>query len=202
MTATREANPGRCGGRWRARGARGTRVPRGGIVAALVLVLTIGCWFPAAATVRDGGEPGDRAATAVQLRAMKDAAGPRDRLYQRNILIMHKGGKLALMVLGVVHQRGGPTLVVDPEGKVYRDGMDDFRRHNDLLTSDDTISFDRNLTSPDGTKADMVTMSGHTSPDRTPWFVGGGAALVLIGGGIAWYVVRHRRAEAEFAALR
>jgi hypothetical protein len=165
------------GAAWRHRPAVGLSVALS-VLAVLLLVCGAG------AARADPADPSDPAAQLrhTQIQAAERFAGGDGTFAPRGLLVEHANGKLERVVLLLARRPDGATALVDPTGRLYAGGLDDFRSHNHLLTSDDTMVAFRDITEP--SPHTMVTVSGHTRPDRTLWLVAGvcgGAALVLTG---------------------
>jgi hypothetical protein len=164
----------------------------------VTLALVLGCaGYASASAVALGpsavGSPGSDEVDD-QVKAAKKYAGRDGKYYVRRILVDRGDDKMEWMALVLVRKPGEPTALVDPDGKVYTGGIDDFRANNELLTEDDKIVVPRDITSTDQKKdVDLVTLSGHTDPYRTWWLVGKIAACVLIVGAAVLFLVRSIR---------
>ena len=90
------------------------------------------------------------------------------------MLVRHDDGSLELVTVFVAQGPGGARLI-DATGETYT-GLADFRAHNDLLASDDTVLSLRNITAVAG-EGEIVTVTGHTPP-TWPWWLAGAAALL------------------------
>ncbi|MFE6776765.1 hypothetical protein [Streptomyces sp. NPDC057702] len=125
------------------------------------------------------------------------AAGDGAGAYRRNILVRHSGGQLEVLPLYVVRRSGHPPRLIDSRRRAYDGGLDDFRRHNDLLTADDVILTPRDVTAASG--GELVVVFGHTeSTTRRDWLLGGAVVVSVLGTGTlaARRVARRRAADA------
>ncbi|MGP4028399.1 hypothetical protein [Actinomadura sp. 3N407] len=116
-------------------------------------------------------------------------AGSTGKTYKRHIVVKRGDGQLELMKLYVARKPDGSSVLVGPEGKTFRGGLEDFRRHNDVLDSDDHIVAPRNITAVPG-KGEIVATTGHTGRNWTWWLLAGMAAAALATGTL---VFRARR---------
>jgi hypothetical protein len=114
---------------------------------------------------------------------------------QRHVLVKHEDGSLELMPLYVTRRSGKAAVLTDSKGETYTGGLEDFRQHNDLLSTDDLILTPRAITSTSGSR--LAVVSGHTDTSR-PWLIGGAAAVVaVVAGGLATrYVILRRSRDA------
>jgi hypothetical protein len=112
--------------------------------------------------------------------AAKDFGGT---LYERLILVKHDDGRLELVPLYVAHKSKTDALLIDAKGQTYRD-LDDFRDNNEVLTADDLMMVPEKITAVPG-EGRIVTVYGRTSTNPVPWFLGGGAVVVLLVGALA-----------------
>ncbi len=116
-------------------------------------------------------------------------------LYARSLLVKHERGSLELLTLYVV--RGpGQSLAVDQTGRGYTD-LEDFRAHNDLLTTEDLVMTPADITSVPG--GHTVVVTGHTPPTWPWWLLGGSIALASVL--TAVLLLLRRRAKARFGGL-
>jgi hypothetical protein len=152
-------------------------------IAVVSLALVLGCTGYASAS--DDADD--------QVKAAKEYAGRDGKFYLRKILVDRSNEKMEWMALVVVRKPGEPTALVDPDGKVYTGGIDDFRANNELLTEDDKILVPRDITSIGKKDVDLVTLSGHIDPYRTWWLVGKIAACVVVVGAAGLFFVRSAR---------
>jgi hypothetical protein len=126
--------------------------------------------------------------TADAQRRAERFAGRDGTVYTRRILIRHRDGSLDLGTVYVPQRRHGGTELVDANGGEYR-SLDDFRQHNTTLHADDWIVTLQQITSIPG-HGRIVTVTGHTAPDRRPWLYAGLALALLVLAGAAVLVVR------------
>jgi hypothetical protein len=127
----------------------------------------------------------------------EDCPGTGNGTYRRYVLVQHEDRSLELMPLYVTPRSGKAAVLADSKGKSYTGGLDDFRRHNDLLDTGDWVLAPRAITSTSGGK--LVVVSGHTDTDTgQPWLIGGAVTVVvLVAGGLAIrFNLRHRSREA------
>ncbi|WP_405870861.1 hypothetical protein [Streptomyces sp. NBC_00005] len=124
-------------------------------------------------------------------RAVRDFAGSGGSVFERSVLVKHHSGSLELVTLYVARRHDGTAALVDSDGRTYEGGLDDFRRHNELLGPDDVILTLRDITSVPG-KGKVVAVSGHTTPDRGPWLIGSAGAVLVLGAALALRTVRRR----------
>jgi hypothetical protein len=104
-------------------------------------------------------------------------------LYERLILVKHADGRLELVPLYVAQKSKTDALLIDAEGGTYQD-LADFRDNNDVLTAEDLVMLPEKLTAVPG-EGRIVTVYGRTSTNPLPWFLGGGAVIVLLIGALA-----------------
>ncbi|GAB2994198.1 hypothetical protein GCM10023080_070750 [Streptomyces pseudoechinosporeus] len=126
----------------------------------------------------------------------EDCPSAGSRTYQRHVLVKHEDESLELMPLYVTRRSGKAAVLTDSKGESYTGGLDDFRRHNDLLGTGDLVLTPRAITSTSGSK--LVVVSGHTDTDTWhPWLIGGAVTVVVLAtGGLATReVIRHRSRE-------
>ncbi len=137
--------------------------------------------------------------TQQQLDAVKQFKGAHNRYLTRNIIVDGPGtGKLSMLTLMIVLVPGGSVKVIDSRGQVHSSDPNDFSAHNHLLSDQDRIFASADL-AKDSTHQRLLTVSGHTSPDRTPSVAGGiGAGVVVVGGAVG-LVLRGRRRRAKGA---
>lgn len=184
------------------------------VVAVIALALVWMCCVPSSATatpvpaVAPHSAPEPSEITKKQLDAAKKFAGPDGTVARSNVMVKHADNEYGWIVLCAGRKADGSVALTDSDGGVYEGGIDDFRANNGLLGEDDEITYNRHIAAADPPKnVDMVTKSGHTSPDRTLWYVGGGAATVVILAACGLLVRRGRRrtsaddSEDEWAAL-
>ncbi|WP_326808309.1 hypothetical protein OHB04_24445 [Streptomyces sp. NBC_01775] len=167
------------------------------VVMSLALVLGGAGYASASASALGPSAVGSSGSDDVddQVKAAKEYAGRDGKFYARRILVERSNDKMEWMALVVVRKPGEPTALIDPDGKVYTGGIDDFRANNELLTEDDKIVVPRDITSIDKKDVDLVTLSGHTDPHRLWWLVGKIAACVVVFGAAGLFFLRsaHRR---------
>ncbi|MCK1796136.1 hypothetical protein MTQ01_08980 [Streptomyces sp. XM4193] len=158
---------------------------------------------PAERVTDAGRGPTAAELTKPQRDAMSEVAEPRAEFSAIRLLVERRDDDaLSSEVLGVVQNKGERPLLVDARGEVYREGMDDFRRNNEIFGTDDEFAYNRNW-EDESAKLDLVTVSAKVEPDRTPWYLAGGAAAVLaVGGLLLWRLRARRKLEAHFDALR
>ncbi|MFJ8333328.1 hypothetical protein [Streptomyces sp. NPDC094437] len=111
--------------------------------------------------------------------AVRDFAGKGGTLFARSILVKHDNGSLELITLYVARRSDKATALIDSHGRSYTGGLDDFRRHNDLLGADDVILTPLRITSVPG-EGRIVAVSGHTATDWRPWLIGAGVLGALL----------------------
>jgi hypothetical protein len=177
-------------------GAAGRHRPAVALSLALSVLAVLLLVCGASAARADSVDPPDPAAQLrhAQIQAAERFAGGDGTFAPRGLLVEHTGGRLERIVLLLARRPDGATSLVDPTGRLYAGGLDDFRSHNHLLTSDDTMVAFRDITEP--SPHTMVTASGHTRPDRTLWLVAGicgGAAVVLTGPLVLFRRARRKR---------
>ncbi|MER5214408.1 hypothetical protein ABT063_28560 [Streptomyces sp. NPDC002838] len=165
---------------------------------ALILALVwAGSAQPTAAAAMPAAAPQalpDPETTEEQMQAAKEFAGPDGKVSRNNVLVKHSDGEYEWIVLCVGRKPDGATALIDSHGRVHDGGIDDFRAHNDLLSEDDEITFNRDIaSSTPGNRVKLVTLSGHTGRDWTPWLIAGSTVAVLAGGALL-LVRRARRA--------
>lgn len=172
----------------------------------LMLLLVFGSSGPAVAAVGDGAadlpDASDRL-TTPQVEAMTEIADSADQLRRMKVVVKraHKD-RMEPLLMGVVRLPGERPVLVDPEGDVYRDGMADFRRDNDLFSQDDDLLYNENW-EDETAEVDLVTVSASTAPDPVWWwYAGGGAVAVLALGALAWRLRANRRLAAHYESLR
>jgi hypothetical protein len=167
---------------------------------ALALALTL-VWAgsaPASVPIAAPQSPTEPETTDKQVKAAKEFAGSDGDVSTSNVLVTHSDGKFDWIVLCVGRKPDGATALIDTDGRVYDGGIDDFRAHNDLLSEDDKITFNRDIASATPGDVKLVTRSGHTGQDRTPWLLAGSAgAVVVLAGGALLLVRRARRAAGQ-----
>ncbi|MBU7599322.1 hypothetical protein JGS22_017295 [Streptomyces sp. P38-E01] len=134
---------------------------------------------------------------------MSEVAEPRAEFFALKLIVEGRDdAALTSEVLGGVRNKGERPVLVDARGEVYRDGIDDFRRNNEIFATDDKFVYNRNW-EDESAKLDLVTVSARIEPDRTPWYLAGGAVVVLtVGGLLLWRLRARRRLEAHFDAQR
>ncbi|MEU6714185.1 hypothetical protein ABZ897_22185 [Nonomuraea sp. NPDC046802] len=118
--------------------------------------------------------------------------------FKRDILVKRHDGRLELMTLYIAHTAGGKNAaLIDPGGRHYTGGLNDFRENNELLGSEDWILTHDDITGTSG-KGKVVVVSGST---RSPWSPGliallglGGVALII---GVT-YLSRASRDDSPF----
>jgi hypothetical protein len=125
---------------------------------------------------------------------------PADADYQRFLLVRHEDESLEVMTLYVMDRPRGTDVLVDSTGESYTGGLDDFRKHNDLLDSDDLILAPSGITAMYETE--IVVVSGHTPSAFDawrPWLIGASASASAVGlGGLATlFLLRRRRTGAR-----
>lgn len=116
----------------------------------------------------------------------------RARLWQRSILVKRADGSMELLTLFVARTADRRTRVIDTSGQVYSGVLDDFRRENGLLDSDDVIRAPRDLADVNGRPMQVVTLTGSTAPVVPSWVYGAGGVLLVLGGVLLWRRMRHR----------
>ncbi|TDD30409.1 hypothetical protein E1287_29260 [Actinomadura sp. KC06] len=124
------------------------------------------------------------------LDAARALSGPNGKVYERKILVKRDDDKLELISLYLVHKADGTKLLVDSKKEQHTGGLNGFRENNDVLGSDDFMLVTRDITAVSG-KSEIVVVSGHTSPSRKPWFIGGGIFLLAVAA--LWVIVRRVR---------
>ncbi|MFC4009144.1 hypothetical protein ACFOY2_18065 [Nonomuraea purpurea] len=130
--------------------------------------------------------------------AVTSYAGFGGKSFERDILVKRHDGRLELMTLYIARTAGGKTTaLIDPGGRRYTGGLNDFRENNELLGSDDWILTHDDITATSG-QGRVVVVSGST---RSPWNPGliallglGGVALII---GVT-YLSRASRAGSPF----
>ncbi|WP_158840672.1 hypothetical protein [Saccharothrix deserti] len=128
-------------------------------------------------------------------KAAQGFAGLDGTVHQRNVLVKRGDtGRLEWMTLYVARKSDGSSALVDDDGGLYLEGLDDFRRNNDLLDADDWILAPRDITATPG-EGELVAVSGHTGPRWELWVIGGAALLVVAVGGRL--LIRRRRAGSD-----
>lgn len=129
-------------------------------------------------------------------KVVKDFAGAKGTAFQRTVLVKHHDGSLELIWLFVARDAAKDTALVDSNGDTYTGGLEDFRRNNDVLGSDDLVLTLRDITATPG-KGRIVAVSGHTTSWK-PWVIGGVLVAVVLGAVLAVTrrLVTRRRAAA------
>ncbi|MGA4837815.1 hypothetical protein [Streptomyces sp. G45] len=121
--------------------------------------------------------------------------------YRRNVLVKHGDGTLEVIALYVTDRPGRRDLLTDSSDRTYTGGLEDFRRHNDLLDSDDMMLAPTDLTNTKGGK--LTVVSGHTDDDPSrAWLIGGAVTLgglVLVGVAARFVALREEAREASEA---
>lgn len=132
-------------------------------------------------------------------RAVRDFAGKSGEAFERSVLVKREDGSLELLRLYVARKADKTAALVDSDGRTYTGGLDDFREHNELLSADDVMLAPRGITAVPG-EGDIVTVSGHTSTDWTPWRIGGLATVLAVGGVVVarMLVLQRRQAPAPY----
>ncbi|WP_142065384.1 hypothetical protein [Pseudonocardia kunmingensis] len=140
--------------------------------------------------IPDLGCPLPPAVTAEAARA----TGGSGEVLVRGMLVRHDDGRLELMPLYVAGSGAG-ALLVDTTGQTYSGGLEDFRRHNDLLDRSDQVlvAAEPGVTTGDGR---LVVVSGSTAPpvDVVVLLVLLVLLVVVVG---AVVVIRRRRPPAS-----
>ena len=114
------------------------------------------------------------------------------KLYERNLLVRHHDGRLELMPL-YLGTKAGVHELIDSTGRAYPGGLDDFRAHNNLLSSDDLVVLANPITDPTG-DFQLRVVTGHTpSPALWPYLLIGILILIAAVAVVALVVIRRRR---------
>lgn len=111
-------------------------------------------------------------------------AGAGAKVYVRRVLVKRDGGRLEFFTLYVARRQDGTAELIDISGQGYPGGLDDFRRHNQQLTSDDQMLTLRDVTATPG-RGEIVAVSGHTGGGWSASLITGVVAVLLaVGGGL------------------
>jgi len=116
-------------------------------------------------------------------------------------VVEHKDRSLELITLYVVTEE---SALIDSDGKLYKGGLPDFRRHNDLLSSTDWMVAPDGITAVPGSGA-IVEVTGHTPKPGTSWPLMGGAAggvVIVVAAGTLFYLMRRRGPRPNGGGLR
>ncbi|SDD07291.1 hypothetical protein [Glycomyces harbinensis] len=116
---------------------------------------------------------------AAQTETARDFAGDDGELFGRPILVQYADGDLEVVDLYIVQRSDGDTLLIDPDGRGYDGGLDDFRSGNDLFEAEDWIVTAEDIAGVDG-GGGFTTVSAKTTPAWVPWAIGAAAALVAL----------------------
>ncbi|WUH99119.1 hypothetical protein OHR68_37350 [Spirillospora sp. NBC_00431] len=113
-------------------------------------------------------------------------AGSNGHVYERKILVKRDNGKLELVSLFIARKADGTSALVDSKSESHTGGLDGFRENNRVFGSSDHMLVTRDITALSG-RSELVVVSGHTPPNRRPWFVGVG--LILLAAAATWVIV-------------
>jgi LPXTG-motif cell wall-anchored protein len=126
-------------------------------------------------------------------QARQSHCGTPGKVYTQNIIIDRKNGPIGTTTLFLVCRPTHVVAIVDSDGNTYKD-LADFRAHNHLFGSDDTITLPRDFPAVERSgKPDLVTVSGHTGSSVWWWVIGGVALVLATGGGLLVLRTRRRR---------
>lgn len=123
--------------------------------------------------------------------ASESSAPSGGSIYKRQILVEHENQQVVSITLYLSCKQPEVCEVIDSTGRSYS-SLDDFRRHNTLLTSKDKMLVPRDFTAATSGNVDLITVSGHTASQGTPWLiiVFATVAVLILAGSIL--LLRHR----------